>query len=322
MAGGPIFLCFLSAALFWATNAIQIAQFVQQSGRWKNFDKMYYYQLMPSNIENEWEFKIDSRALEYSVGFLKGAFWVVFTLPIVEMAWVLSKRGTRSLGCNVGIAVFALAGSWSKWFSAILWTGIYVAFVQLSMTFNLSNWLTPELAEQFNVDEDGIGWSTLETNYIVFRGMTLIVDAVDWLCLFVIFTLTFFSVREWRKEDYSTFGGKWNAMGLFIGLLCGIQFILEIIGATGIKFSYVLFLLYAILTRLIFIPLWIIILGFQLTRAGSKEFDALDTRQLELSEVPASNFTIDDDDDDAVPAGPSSPPAEAFASMNDTTTTE
>lgn len=318
-------MCFLAAALFWATNAIQIVQFVQQSSRWKDFDKKNYYQLIPQNIENEWDSKIDARALEYSAGFLKGAFWVVFTLPIVEMAWVLSRRGTRSLGCNVGIAIFALAGSWSKWFSAILWNGIYVAFVQLTTNFNLSNWLTPELAEQFNIDEDGIGWSTVETNYIVFRGMTLIVDAVDWLCLTIIFTLTFFSVKEWRKEDYSTFGGKWNALGLFIGLLCGIQFVLEIVGATGIKFSYVLFILYAILTRLALIPLWIIILGFQLTRAGAKEFDALDTRQLELSEVPNSNFTIGDDDDDAgdaVPAGPSSPPAEAFASINGTTTAE
>ena len=311
MAGGPIFLSILAAALFWATNAVQIAQFILQSARWKEFNKDQYYQLIPANIENEWVSKYNQRALEYSSDFLKGAFWIVFSLPVIEMAWVLSRRGTRSVGCNVAIAVFCLAGSWSKWFSTILWSGVYISFIQLTHSFNLENWLTPELAEKFGLDEDGIGWSTVEVNYFSFRGMTLIVDAVDWLCLSIVFLLIFASVREWRKEDYTTFGGKWNAMGLFIGILCGVQFILEIVGAMGYKFSYVLFVLYALLSRLILIPLWIIIMGFQLSKASSKEFDGMDTRQLELSEVPASNFTIDDDD---VPVGPLSPPAAAFAS--------
>eukprot|EP00533_Pseudo-nitzschia_delicatissima_P010576 CAMPEP_0116096854 /NCGR_PEP_ID=MMETSP0327-20121206/10401_1 /TAXON_ID=44447 /ORGANISM="Pseudo-nitzschia delicatissima, Strain B596" /LENGTH=319 /DNA_ID=CAMNT_0003588581 /DNA_START=122 /DNA_END=1081 /DNA_ORIENTATION=+ len=314
MAGGPIFLSMLAAALFWATNAVQITQYIMQSARWKEFDKEQYYSLIPANIADEWDAKYRQRALEYSSGFLKGAFWIVFSLPVIEMAWVLSRRGTRSLGCNVAIAVFCLAGSWSKWFSTILWTGIYISFIQLTNNFNLETWLTPELAEKFGLDEDGIGWSAVEVNYLNYRGMTLIVDAADWLCLSIIFLLIFASVREWRKEDYTTFGGKWNSMGLFIGLLSGVQFILEIVGAAGIKFSYVLFILYALLLRLILIPLWIIIMGFQLSKASSKEFDGIDTRQLELSEVPASNFTIDDDDDDDVPVGPLSPPAAAFAS--------
>lgn len=328
MAGGSVFLSILSALLFWACNAVQITQVAQQSSRWKTLDKNYYYQLVPESIENEWKFKIESRALEYSVGYLKAAFWLVFMLPMIEMSWVLSKRGTRSLPCNVGIAVFTLAGSWSKWFSTILWTGMYISFIELAKNFNLNYWLTSELANTFNVDEDGLGWTVLEVNHISFRGMTVVVDAAEWLCLSVIFILTFYSVNVWRKEDYTTFGGKWNALGLFLGVLCFIQFILEIVGAEGIGLAWLFFILYAALFRLVLFPMWIVIMGFQLASATAKEFDAIDTRQLELSELqalnasspvqPASNanFTIDEDDLPVDPNAPSSPPAEAFASIN------
>lgn len=329
MAGGSIFNCMLAAALFWACNAVQITQFVQKSPMWQTLDNNYYEQLVPTSIENEWlNIKMNSKELEYAATYLKAAFWIVFTLPMVEMAWVLSKRGTRSLGCNVGIAVFTLAGSWSKWFTTILWSGMYFSFLELAKNFNLDNWLTPQLANIFGVDEDGIGWSVLEVNYVAFRGVTLVVDSVEWICLAVIFVLTFISVLEWRKEDVTTFGGKWNALGLFLGILSLSQFILEIVGVTAVGGAWIFFILYAALFRLLLFPLWILIMGFQLARASSKELDSIDTHQLSELELlsnqqgTAAQFTIDEDDDlndiplDGVPRAPSSPPAEAFASID------
>lgn len=323
---GSTYLCLFAAALFWACNAIQITQFVQQSPQWANFDKTNYLQLMPDNIASEWIRKADAQGLEYAAGFLKGAFWIVFTLPVVEMAWVLSCKGTRSLGCNAGIMIFALAGSWSKWFSAIFWNGMYISFIQLVTNFNLDTWLYSIHANQWGVDgEDGLGYRVMEVNYLITRGLVLIVNAVEWLCLAVIFLLTFFSVREWRKEDTNSFGGKWNALALFIGLLAIIQFILEIVGVEGVGFAWVFFILYSALNRLFLIPLWIIILGFQLPgAAASKQFASVATAaggELELSEVnQPGNFTIDgetEDFEDALqpPTGPSSPPAAAFATV-------
>jgi len=314
MVAGSTLLSILAAVLFWACNAIQITQIAQQSSKWGSFDKSYYTQLNPDSIEFEWAEKYSARSLEYAAGFLKGAFWIVFSLPVVEMAWVLSRKGTRSLGCNIGIAVFALAGSWSKWFTAIFWNGIYISFIQLSKNFNLDDWLSTTLANQFDLDgEDGIGWRVLQVNYLVTRGLPVVVSAVEWLCLAVIFTLSFFSVMEWRKEDLSSFGGKWNALGLFIGILCLVEFILEIVGVEGQGLAWVFFILYSALVRLILVPTWIIILGFQLPMATSKEFDSIN--QLELSENQQQ--TKDNDEfQDALqpPSGPSSPPAEAFAS--------
>lgn len=319
MASASVTLTVLAALLFWAVNTIQIVQYVQQSQRWKNGDFESYAQLLPASIEVDWVFKIDTKALEYSIGYVKAAFWLVFTLPMIEMAWILSKRGTRSLGCNVGIAFFTLAGSWSKWFATILWTGMYISLIMLADNFNLDNWLSSEIANSVGIqDEDGLGWRVLEVNHTFFRGMTLIIDAIEWFILCVIFFLVFFSVREWRKEDITTFGGRWNALGLFLALLCGIQFILEVVGVFGVQMSWTFFILYAVLFRLLLFPLWIIIMGCQLSKASTKELDSVDTHELQLSEV--QNFTIDEDDEPVVPPtppGPSSPPAEAFASLSE-----
>ncbi len=320
MASGAVILTVLAAVLFWAVNAIQIVQYAQQAQRWKNTDVETYFQLLPDSIFVDWTFKINTQALEYSIGYLKAVFWLVFALPMIEMAWILSKRGTRSLGCNVGIAFFTLAGSWSKWFATILWTGMYISLIMLAENFNLDNWLSSDIADNFGVfNTDGLGWRVLEVNHTFFRGMTLIIDAIEWFILCVIFLLVFFSVREWRKEDRTTFGGKWNALGLFLGLLCLVQFILEALGAFGVEMSWVFFVLYAVLFRLLLFPLWIIIMGCQLSKASAKELDSVDTHELQLSELPPAspaNFTIDEDDDAVVP-GPSSPPAEAFASLSD-----
>jgi len=328
MVAGSTILCWTAAVLFWACNAIQITQIAQQASKWGATDRSSYMNLDRDIIEYEWFKRIDMRGLEYTSGFLKGAFWITFSLPIVEMAWVLSRRGTHSLGCNFGIMLFVLAGSWSKWFTSILWNGIYISFIQLANNFNLSTWLNADQIGDYQLDgEDGIGYRALEVNYLVTRGLVLIVNAVEWICLAVIFTLSFLSVMDWRKKDLNTFGGKWNALGLFIGILAAIEFVLEVVGVEGIQFAWVFFILYSALNRLILIPLWIIILGFQLPKATSKQFDSFnaDNGQLELSEMQQqsnqnhpSNFTIGDDADDGqqAPSGPSSPPAEAFAPAN------
>merc|ERR1712025_1468970 len=135
-----------------------------------------------------------------------------------------------------------------------------------------------------------------------------IVDAVEWICLGAIFTLTFFSVVGWRKEDQSTFGAKWNALGLFLGFLAVIEFALMLVGVEGSGIAWLFFSLYSALCRLILIPLWLIILGFQLPQASSKHFESfqggleLEVQQPNSQSNP-SNFTIDGDDEDDVAGG-------------------
>lgn len=314
-------LCLLAAALFWTTNALEIVIGVQKAGFWGSASKAVYLQLLPDNIMNEWVERESIRGLEFAAGIINGIFWIVFCIPVIEMAWTLSHNGTRSIGVNSAIMIFVLAGTWTKWFSNVFWNGMYLSFMMLAMNFNLENW-NPEIQDlQYRVDgEDGIGWRALEMNYLVYKGLVWLVNAVEWFCLAGIFTLSFISVLRWRRQDETTFGAKWNSLGLFIGLIGVINFASEIIGAKGHRVAWIFVVLYASLTRLVLIPLWIIVLGFQLPNASSKSFDSAALAELELVENqpeesdnnPAS-FTIDDDDAVVVPKGPSSPPPEAFS---------
>eukprot|EP00536_Pseudo-nitzschia_multiseries_P002111 jgi/Psemu1/251336/estExt_Genewise1Plus.C_280066 len=173
--------------------------------------------------------------------------------------------------------------------------------------------------------------SILEVLFLAAKGLVWIVNAAEWFCLAGVFILSFFSVLKWRKHDESTFGAKWNALGLFIGLVSAVDFIAEIIGVEGYKIAWIFVVLYSSLTKLILIPLWIIILGFQLPLATSKAFDS-GVGEVEMAEEPQDGqdqrpapFTIDEDDDVGEgegddPNGPTSPPPEAFSSTNPTAT--
>jgi len=328
MFSGTTILCCFCAILFWVCNALQIIVGMQRTSKW-TVDREVYYELLPDYILADWLNKVDTKSLELASEFIKGIFWIVFCLPIIEMAWILSKGGKRALVWNLGIMLFVLGGSWTKWFSAIFWSGMYICFFQVAAYFNLENWLNSELANQFNIDEDGIGWRVLEVNYMVSRGLVWIVNSVEWVCLAAIFSFTFVSVFQWRKEDDTSFGAKWNALGLFIGLLALVEFASEMVGFEGYKVAWIFVVLYAALNRLILIPVWIIILGFQLPKANTKAFDTFDegygdttAPELQLSENESqqrqqrrpSQFTIGEDDEiqGGQASGPTSPPAEAF----------
>ena len=98
--------------------------------------------------------------------------------------------------------------------------------------------------------------------------MLLWMNAFEWICLFGILTLIFFSVRAEHKnlrEGAVTFGKKWATLGLVIGILGLFEFLADIL-----RFQYWRFFArasfgIAIVNTLILLPIWFIILGRQLT---------------------------------------------------------
>mmetsp|Transcript_34274 Transcript_34274/g.34830 ORF Transcript_34274/g.34830 Transcript_34274/m.34830 type:complete len:343 (-) Transcript_34274:440-1468(-) len=339
MLSGTTLLCCCCALLFWVCNVLEIIVGVRRTSNWTT-DQEIYHALIPDYIMADWFVKNETKSLELASGFLKGLFWIFFCVPIIELAWTLSKGGTRAVVWNLGIILFVLGGSYTKWFSTIFWNGMYISFHQTAQYFNLEDWrecISPELSQSLFDGEDQIGWRVLEVNYIVARGLVWIVNSVEWVCLAAIFSFTFVSVFQWRQEDQSSFGAKWNSLGLFIGLLALVEFASEMVGFQGYKIAWIFVVLYAALNRLILIPLWIIILGFQLPTAMHKSFDtsfdsdgdAYDiddgttSPEVQLSQNPnqhrrPSQFTIDEDNEsmvtiDQAAADPTSPPAEAFS---------
>jgi hypothetical protein len=331
-------LCWFSALFYMVANGMLIAQIVfRRNGTW-NRDE--YTLLNPENVELSWVERWDNRALFYASGFLNAFFWTIFCIPIIEMAWILSRSGTQGIGWNVAIAIFAMGGALTEWISHLFWIGATVGSFTLALDFNLDDWLRPDVASSLGVSEDdGTGWRVLETDHVVVSGMIWIVDSFEWLCLGGVFSLTFVSVYLWRNQEQTSFSPRWNALGLFIALLAIIEFALEIVRFAGYQFATPIVLLYSALNRLILIPAWIISLGFQLPKASAYHFSShvptyLGTPpELDLTEEDAKKepqFTIDDDDDvqnnnglqspsassaAPVPAGPTSPPSEAFAAF-------
>jgi hypothetical protein len=333
------FLCWFSALIFVVANALAIAYWVHRKSTEVHSDA--FTQLLPEVIQQSWLSRYDDRALFFASGFVNSTFWILFCIPVMELAWILSRHGTQAIGANVGICVFALGGAFTEWLSHLFWLGVTTTSFAVAQNFNLDQWLRSDLAVNLGLDgaSDGMGWRELELDHIITSGMIWIVDSFEWLCLAGIFLFSFYSVHQWRKEEPTCFSPQWNALGLFIGFLSIIEFAFEIAAFEGMKVAEPIVIIYASLNRFIFIPAWLISLGYQLPKAHAKhlEMDAayfageLDLME-QLTASDPKNFTIDDDDDEnnnsimntddagglqppsaAIPSGPSSPPAEAFA---------
>jgi hypothetical protein len=299
-------LCWLTTIVFMASNVLDILVMTLKRDSQTNVDRETYLQLLPDNIEQEWANRIDQKTLLYAAGYLNAAFWILFCLPIIELSWVLSRSGTQALVWNAGMVVFALGGAWTEWFSTIFWVGLNISSVNLSENFNLDVWLRADLSAQLGIPEDdGLGWRDLELNHIVSSGMVWFISAFEWLCLAGIFIFSFFSVLKWRSQDPTGFGPRWNALGLFIGLLALVEFVIEILLFEGFTVAGPILLLYVALNRLVLIPAWIVSLGYQLPRATEKHFEShnedyfVNGEDLALSSSgvpPLPTFTIDDGD--------------------------
>jgi hypothetical protein len=337
-------LLLLTTVVFMTSNILDIL--VMTTGKVQDIDAETYELLLPENIIQQWSNRIDGKALFYAAGYMNAIFWILFTLPVIELAWVLSRSGTQAIVWNVGMVGFVLGGAWTEWFSTIFWVGMNVASFNIADYYNLDVWLRPDLAEQFGITNgDFIGWRDLELGYIALSGMVWFVGIFEWLCLAGIFSFSFFSVVQWRTQEQSTFGARWNALGLFIGLLALVEFIVAIVMYEGYEIAGAILILYILLNRLILIPAWMISLAYQLPRATEKHFETHnedyfvngDDLTLSPSQGPTHpTFTIDDNDTydhqpskqgqpattppaarsppPAVFRPPISPPAEAFAS--------
>jgi hypothetical protein len=282
-----------------------------------NFSWESYTQLDPTFLEERWSTRIERNKLFMASAFLNSIGWLVFAYPVIQMAWILSKRGSRAISLNIIIVVLVLAGSLTEMISTFIWLGMNFMARYVVNLFLISedqgNWIDrPDVT-----DSDGIGWRVLEVNHIMARGFVTFTDSFEWISLACIFICTFASVRGWLREDQDSFGSRWNTLGLFIGFVCILEFVAEVLRfEEGMRSSSRIFaivsIIYAILNRLIFIPAWIITLGFMLPRAMMKtNFEnpppSLVESELQLSEIrpnqATENFSIGDEDEDAPQAG-------------------
>lgn len=261
--------CLLAAILFFTGNTLLLV-FYGKEARREHFDLDLYHALDPTYLQEEWKFYEQYRGEWLSAGIINGLAWFFFTFPMVQLSWILSHRGSKSLWMHVAIAILALVGAFTEWISRFLYMGAAMAMRLLINDFNLDNWISAN-------SNDQIGWRTLEVTHIVVRGLILYIDSFEWICLFFIMVFVHVSVRQWRVFDSVTFGACWNSLGLFIGLLSILDFVSEILRLDGFQIFGPIAFWYGSVNRLLLIPLWLIWLGIRLPYAILKLNEPMDS---------------------------------------------
>ena len=112
--------------------------------------------------------------------------WFLLAVPIVQMAWILSKGGKRKLGVHILLASLGVGGAGVECFARLMMVGLSNASFWLAKDFNLDSW---------DSEGDGTGWRVLEMIHVVTRGLILWVDAFEAIALFGVTVLLFYSVR-------------------------------------------------------------------------------------------------------------------------------
>ena len=255
-------MCLLSALCFIVGNAVTIAYYVVEYRR-PHFNYKEYIDLDPAYIQEEWAFRDSVRPMYTSAGVINTFAWFFLMFPLVQLAWILSQGGT---------------------ISHVLYIGSSMTSALLTEEFNLNNWIT---TDENNPDE--LGWRTLEVTHIVTFGLVSIIGAIEWLFMGIIMLLIHVSIRRWQREvDLSTFGAGFNAFGLFISLMCILEFATEILRLIGFKYASQIAFWYSSVNRIILLPTWLLILGCKLSYASLKLNQQAHMREQQEQQAPSS----------------------------------
>jgi hypothetical protein len=101
--------------------------------------------------------------LALSAGVIKTLAWFSFMVPILQVAWILSRGGKRKLGCHAFMSSLVIAGTLTEVISRLMLIGSYQATNWIAKDFNLYNWTD-------RVNDDMIGWRVLQIAFIIVEG--------------------------------------------------------------------------------------------------------------------------------------------------------
>ncbi len=251
--------CILAALLFFIGNVLKIVYFVKEHSR---HNWTYLKQLDASYIQAEWQFRIDNKGHLVATGVITALAWFFLCFPILQLVYVLnqqSKSMARSLWLHSGIVILTLGGAFTEWISYFVYLGVTMSCEKLFQDFNLQNWT--------NEGNDNLGFKSMEVTYFAIRGINFWVDAVEWMALFFIMAFVFVSIRRYQTTHPGHFSIWFNALGLAIGMFSLLDFITEILRVVDFRVFSRLAFVYAAVNRLVFLPVWLLLLGWKLPQA-------------------------------------------------------
>mmetsp|Transcript_2941 Transcript_2941/g.4780 ORF Transcript_2941/g.4780 Transcript_2941/m.4780 type:complete len:275 (-) Transcript_2941:81-905(-) len=256
VAWSPLF----AALFFVASNILRFILYIGQINR-DFYIESLLKELDPEYLKLEWLYRDSMNSMRASANILNAIAWVLFSIPMIQVAWVLSRGGQRKMRTHGAIVGFTLAGIITELTARLLLFGSNSAAHWVAHTFNLDYWILP--AGIYD-GPDGIGWRALEVTHIILRGLTTYVDAFEWVCLFAILVLIMHSVDSMQNRVLNIW---WARFGLLVAFLC----LFDLASAVLLFFDLHTYTRFAvgisIINTLIFLPAWLIILAFTLPGA-------------------------------------------------------
>lgn len=266
----------LAALFFVASNIIRVIIYIQHINR-DFYSATLRKELDPEYLKLEWDHRRSMNPLYASANVLNAIAWLVFSIPMIQVAWVLSRGGQRKVRTHGAIVGFTLAGIITELTARFLLFGSTSSCLWVSDTFNLDYWIIPA---GIYSGEDGMGWRSLEVAHIILHGLTTYVDAFEWVCLFCILALIMYSVSSMQNRVLNIW---WARFGLLVAFLCLFDLVLAVLIFFDAH-AYTRFAVgISIINTLIFLPAWLIILAFTLPSALPQYVPARDREMRESS---------------------------------------
>ena len=296
--------CLFAAILLWLSNLLKLIYLGKE--RRKSFNWFEYTTFDPDVIKEDWEFRMDNKAHLIATQVLSMLAWFALSFPMLQLAYALNRQkgpGTsRNVWLHTGMVVLTLGGALTEWIGNFLLLGATLSMELMATSFNLDTWIRGQV-------NDETGWRTLELVAFTVRGMTTWVDAFEWISLSLLMIFTFAAVKRHRRLDPDVFGAGWNGIGLFLGLMCLLEFVTEVLRSNNWRVFSQLALWYGSMNRLVLLPFWLMVLGMRLPHALARAEAAEDTAafaekhdlnlldevlqeaQEDLSDVPVAGLT-------------------------------
>ena len=164
--------CLTAAALFLGANALRTVYIVRYFGRphssWGEL-----LNVSTDYIKSEIDWNTDStNRLIFRLSSMTNMFaWLFLCAPLVQVAWCQSRGGKRQVGVHVGIAVFAVIGTFGEVMSRLLIFGFEGTSHWIGSTFELAEWLPQEISSGV---EDNVGYSVYSIVELALRGECLL----------------------------------------------------------------------------------------------------------------------------------------------------
>lgn len=248
--------CIIALVFVFISEVLGFFHYKNVFDRLSDFNMEQYKSLDPQYLESQWYIRTSNPGILNAANMFKAISLFALLLPIMQVAWVLSDGGKRHLTSLVAICILAFSGGFCELLANLLNVGIHNTEKWIVDSFNLSDW---------NDEDDGVGWRVLEIANLSVRGMMTWIDALEWLCIFFIMIILFFTVRYERNFNNSPFGTKWAALGLVFGTLGLFEFIAEMLRLQNWMTFTRVALVFSIINTWILLPVWLFVLSRQLS---------------------------------------------------------